>query len=65
MFLKHLGFFALPITNIDSLLPTALAAGKPVILTFLCFQLIGFVWSILIKQPEFVGVVNILKIVIR
>ena len=33
--------------------------------TFLCFQLIGFVWSTFIKQPEFVGVVNVLKIVIR
>ena len=33
MFLKHLGFFALPIANIGSLLPTAFAAAKPVILS--------------------------------
>ena len=36
MFLKHLGFFTLPITNIGSLLPTVLAAAKPVILILLC-----------------------------
>ena len=36
MFLKHLGFFALRITNMGSLLPTALAAAKPVILILLC-----------------------------
>ena len=36
MFLKHLGFFALPIKNVGSLLPTALAAAKPVILILLC-----------------------------
>ena len=36
IFLKHLWFFALPITNIDSLLLTALAAAKPVILILLC-----------------------------
>ena len=37
MFLKHLGFFALPITNIGIFSPVALAAVKPVILILLCF----------------------------
>ena len=36
MFLKHLGFFALPITNIGSLLPTVLVVVKSVILILLC-----------------------------
>ena len=38
MFLKHLGFFALPLTNIDSITPAVLAATKPVILILLCFH---------------------------
>ena len=36
MFLKHLGFFALPMTNIGSFSPVALTAAKPVILILLC-----------------------------
>ena len=36
MFLKHFAFFALPVTNIGSLLPTTLAAAKPVILILMC-----------------------------
>ena len=38
MFLEHLGFFALPLTNIESLTPVVLTATKPVILILLYFH---------------------------
>ena len=35
MFLKHFGFYALPVTHMGSLMPTVLGAAKPVILILL------------------------------
>ena len=49
-FLKHLGAFDFPITNIGSLPPTQLAAARPVILILLFLQpehFSNFKWSVL------------------